>query len=244
MRILQVSLIVVAALLGATIGLLLGRSGGMSDEAFQARVRTALVEDPYILADAFDSLEQQQRAAEIAALEEAITRNYNLIESAPATFVGGNPNGDVTIIEFFDYECGYCRRALEPFNELIAEDGNIRVLYFELPILSERSYQAALAALAADEQGRYIEFHDLATAQPGQLTNDVILDLAAQAGLDIDQFTEDLQNPEYETRVRANIQLAQALTIGSTPTYIVAGRPVLGFREEQVREYIEDARNR
>jgi protein-disulfide isomerase len=248
MRFLNIALILVAGLLGALIGLVAANgpqgTNDVSDEQFSDRVREALIADPEILRDAFYALDVQQRQAELSALQDAITRNYSLIETAPAAFASGNPDGDVTIVEFFDYECGYCRRAQEPFQNLIQDDGNIRVIYFELPILGETSYRAALAALAADRQGLYHEFHDLAVASSERLTDETIAEIATEIGANLDQLYADMDDPELEGRVRANMQLGQAVTVNSTPTYIVGGQVALGWDEDRIRELVAEARRR
>lgn len=253
MRILQIGMVVVAGLLGVLIGLMLSdtpqgidqaANDPITDEQFAERVRATLVEQPEILQEAFYVLETRTRQDEMASLQDAITRNYNLIESAPAVIIGGNPDGDVVVVEFFDYECGYCRRAQPEFEELIASDGNIKVIYYEMPILGEQSYRAAQVALAADAQGLYAPFHHAAMAMAERLTDEVIFAIAAEVGLDIDQLMTDLQDPALGERLNANLQFARAMQINSTPTYIVGGRAVLGWNEEQIQAHLTDARGR
>jgi len=248
MRFLNIALIVVAGLLGALIGIVAATrpvsEAAMSDQQFTERLHNTLVSHPDILRDAFYALDAQQRDEEMSALQDAITRNYNLIETAPAAFVEGNPDGDVTIVEFFDYECGFCRRAQEPFQNLLAEDGNIKVIYFELPILGETSYRASLAALAADRQGLYMAFHDAAIATSDRLTDDTIFAIAGEIGADVDQLRSDMADPEIAGRVQANMQLADALTVNSTPTYVVGGTPALGWNEDTMHDLITEARSR
>ncbi len=248
MRFLHIGLIIVAGLLGALIGILAFSTSTpndlLTDEQFSDRVRETLVSDPEILRDAFRALETQTRQAEMTTLQDAITRNYSLIEDAPASVPGGNPDGDVTIIEFFDYECGFCRRALEPFQDLVESDGNIRVIFYELPILGERSYRASIAALAAQRQGLYQPFHDAAVARSDQLTDEVIFEIASEAGMDLDQLRSDLQDPSLTERIDANRQFAQALQVNSTPTYVVGGQVILGWNVERMVELVEEARAR
>jgi len=248
MRFLNIALIVIAGLLGALIGIVAANlpssDGTMDDDVFAERVRETLIAEPEILRDAFYALDAQQRDAEMTALQDAITRNYSLIESAPAAFEGGNPDGDVTIVEFFDYECGFCRRAQEPFNAMVEADGNIRIIYFEIPILGETSYRAALAALAADRQGLYMPFHDAAIISSERMTDDTIFEIAAEIGADVDRLRTDMADPEIIGRVQANMQLGDALMVNSTPTYIVGGAPSLGWNEERMGDLIAAARER
>lgn len=255
MRATHMGLIVVAGLLGIVIGYLAmdainGGGGGetrmaaaeLSDTEFAERVREAMVRNPDILQEAFAALETQSRAAEIAELQDAVTRNLTEIETAPAAIIGGNPMGDVTIIEFFDYECPYCARALPAVNDMMETDGNIRFIYFEVPILGETSYNAAVAAVASQRQGLYEPFHNLLMASGERLTDDVIMTLAEEAGLDTEQLQEDMSDERIEQRLRANMQLAQALGVNSTPTFVVNGQVVIGWREDQVRALLAEAR--
>lgn len=248
MRLLNIGLIVVAGLLGALIGIVAFNTSAtndpLTDQEFASRVRGALVSEPDILRDAFYALETQTRQLEMSTLQDAITRNYSRIETAPASIIGGNPDGDVTIIEFFDYECGYCRRALEPFKNLLESDGNLRVVYYEMPILGERSYRAAVAALAAERQGLYLAFHDAAVARSDQLTDEVIFEIAAEVGLDLTQLRLDLADPSLAERIDANRQFAQALQVASTPTYVVGGTVLLGWNAERMEALIAEARSR
>jgi len=248
MRFLNIALILVAGLLGALIGVVAASrpvpTVDISDQQFAERVRETLVSEPEILREAFYALEQQQRDTEMSALRDAVARNYHLVEAAPAAFIAGNPDGDVTIVEFFDYECGYCRRAQEPFRELIESDGNIRVIYYELPILGETSYRAAVAAIAAERQGLYHEFHDLAVATSERLTDEVITAIAVEIGADAEQLFADMSDPEIIQRINGNLQLGAALMVDSTPTYLIAGEPALGFNAEVIQELVAAARER
>ncbi len=248
MRFLQIGVVITAGLLGVLIGIVLGGGqedgSALTDEQFAAQVRTTLVEQPEILQEAFYVLETRSRQDEMSSLQDAVTRNYNLIESSPASMIGGNPDGDVTIVEFFDYECGYCRRAMPEFDELISTDGNIKVIYYELPILGERSHRAAQVALAADRQDLYAPYHHAAMAVAERLTDEVIFTIAENIGMDMDQLRADLADPSLAERVNANLQFAQAMQINSTPTFIVGGRVVLGFNEEEIRGYMAEARAR
>ncbi len=244
----QIGLIVVAGLLGLLIGLQISSNGSVgasaeSDESFAGRVRDALVGNPQILSEAFYALETHSRDAEISALQDAVDRNLSLIESAPAAVISGNLNGDITIVEFFDYECPYCRRAMPRMDELRAADGGIRYIYFEMPILGESSLMASLAALAADLQGHYEPFHHMLMASEERLSEDVIMALAAEAGLNVDQLAADMADPELMGRLRANMQLAQAVGVGSTPTFLINGQVVIGWQEDQVMALLADARS-
>ncbi len=246
-RAVQIGLIVVAGLLGLLIGILLTQNNSTpavaeSQEAFAERVREALVSNPFILSEAFNALETQSRNAEVNELQDAVTRNLSLIETAPASIAAGNPNGDITIVEFFDYECPYCRRALPRMNALRAADDGIRFIYFEMPILGESSLLAALAALAAHEQGGYEQLHNLMMSSEGRLNEGIIMEFAVEAGLDPVRLREDMANPLLEDRLRSNMQLAQAVGVGSTPTFLVNGQVVIGWREEEVTRLLDEAR--
>lgn len=246
----QIGLVVVAGLLGLLIGLQVspgGTNGGASqadsDEVFVSRVREALVENPQILSEAFYALENHSRTSELQALQEAVDRNLSLIEAAPAAVVSGNLDGDITIVEFFDYECPYCRRAMPRMDELRAADGGIRYIYFEMPILGESSIMASLAALAAEEQGLYEPLHHAMMGSEGRLSEEIIMAMAADVGLDVERFRADMEDDALLNRLRENMQLAQAVGVGSTPTFVINGQVVIGWQEDQVLEILADARS-
>ena len=146
----------------------------------------------------------------------------------PATPVGGNPQGDVTIVEFFDYRCPYCKQVQPSLQTLLDQDRKLRFIYKEMPVLGAPSVVAAHAALAARLQGKYEAFHTAMMATKGQITNDVVYQVAASVGLDVDRLKRDMAAPEIDQAVKANLALATALDIHGTPGFIIGDHIVPG----------------
>ena len=137
----------------------------------------------------------------------------------PATPVGGNPQGDVTIVEFFDYRCPYCKQVQPSLETLLDQDPKLRFVYKEMPVLGPSSVVAAHAALAARLQGKYDAFHNAMMAAKGQITDEVVYHVAGSVGLDVERLKRDMASPEVDQAVKANLALAEALDIRGTPGF-------------------------
>jgi protein-disulfide isomerase len=163
----------------------------------------------------------------------------------PGSPVGGNPTGDVTIVEFFDYRCPHCQRAAPRMKSLLEKDHYVRVVYKELPILGPASVFAARAALAARSQGEamYFRFHDALMASGGGLGAEQVFRIAAQVGLDPDRLQNDIQDPGIDAALRRNRSLAASLDITGTPAYVIGDQVVSGAVSLNVlRTAVEEAR--
>ncbi|HET8729187.1 MAG TPA: DsbA family protein [Alphaproteobacteria bacterium] len=196
--------------------------------AIEEVVRDYLVENPEVIMEALTVLQGRQeqaardrQAQELAALEDEIFDN-------PASPVIGNEQGDVTLVEFFDYQCGYCKSMLEPLGDLIAGDGDLRVVMKEFPVLGPASIVAARASLAAEEQGLYAEFHNGLMARRGRLDEAAIFAVAEDVGLDVERLKQDMESDAVADEIAANLRLAQRLGINGTPTFIVGEEIVPG----------------
>jgi protein-disulfide isomerase len=201
--------------------------------AFQAEVRAYLLENPEVLMEAIAILEQRQTEDQIATDREKVARNAAEVFEDPDSWVGGNPEGDVTLVEFMDYRCGFCRRAHPEVNELITGDGNIRYIVKEYPILGEESVLAsrfalAVRAVAGDEA--YKDVHNQLITVRGTMNADTFGRIAAELGLDMDAITVEMQNPEIDRIIGENYALAQALEISGTPSFV--------FQTDMVRGYV------
>jgi protein-disulfide isomerase len=156
--------------------------------------------------------------------------------------VGGNPDGDVTLVEFFDYRCTYCRRVVSSMQALLQEDRKLRIVFKELPVLGEDSVRAARAALAAERQGRYTPFH-FALMTSEDLSPDAIRQLAAEVGLDPDRLEQDMNAPEIQAAIDANYRLAQELGIEGTPAFVIGDELIPGAVDKgRLEALIADAR--
>ena len=151
-----------------------------------------------------------------------------------------NADGDVTIVEFFDYNCPYCRRAAPTIENLVEADPGIRLVYREWPILGEGSVFAARAALASRQQGLYEEFHWAMMDMSGRAEERSVLTIAAEIGLDIDQLRADMEAPEVAEHIETSMRLADLLGITGTPTFILGENLVPGAVEQEVLQRLVD----
>ncbi|WP_225769672.1 DsbA family protein [Inquilinus sp. Marseille-Q2685] len=197
-------------------------------KAIEQIVRDTIQAHPEIVIEALDAYQAKQEADQRGAQARALTSRADDIFRSPSSPVIGNPQGDVTLVEFFDYQCPYCKRVQPDLERLLKEDSGLRVVMKEFPILGPTSVTAAQASLAAQKQDRYREFHMTLMAVKGQLTDQVIFDTAKQAGLDVEKLRQDMNQPSVAAELRANMDLAQALGIQGTPAFIVNNQLIPG----------------
>lgn len=219
----------------------------LSQELDEARVKElvleAIRENPEIVMEAVALLEQQQADAQAQSLAEVLRNQRDLFERDPNAPVLGNPDGDVTVVEFFDYNCPYCRRVKPEVRALIEEDPNIRLVYREWPILGEGSVFAARAALAAREQGKYKEFHWAMMEVDGRANEASVMRVAEEVGLDLDQLRKDMEAPEVTEHIETSMRLTQALGFNGTPSFVIGNALVPGFVEtDRLLDLVDDAR--
>jgi protein-disulfide isomerase len=164
--------------------------------------------------------------------ENAIAVHAEEIFRSPTSFVAGNPNGDVSIVAFFDYNCPYCREGSPGLKKLVREDGKVRLVLKELPVLGPESEDVARIAQAAIAQGKYLELHDRLFAEPGRATKDKALRIASALGLDAAKLEADMHSPGVEQAIAANKRLADHLEVEGVPFYLVGDRPLPGSSED------------
>ena len=173
-------------------------------------------------------MQERQRASEAENLKRRLAERRAEILHDPAAPVGGNPDGDVTLVEFFDYNCPYCRRVAPSVAELVETDPDLRVVYKEYPILGPGSQFAARAALASAKQGKYASFHHALMEADGQVTEQTVIEVARTVGLDIERLRADMEDPAIQEAIARNLQLANALGITGTPSFIIGQELVPG----------------
>lgn len=214
------------------------------DEArIKELVLEAIRENPEIVMEAVAILEQRQAGAQADAQARALDTQRELIENDPNAPVLGNPDDDVTVVEFFDYNCPYCRRVKPEVRALIDADPNIRLVYREWPILGDGSVFAAKAALAARKQGKYEDFHWAMMGNEGRAEEASVLRVAEEVGLDIEQLRADMDAPEVEDHIATSMQLTQALGFNGTPSFVIGDALVPGFVEtDQLAKLVAEAR--
>ena len=162
----------------------------------------------------------------LAHREDAIATHREEIYRSPSSFVAGNPEGDVSVVAFFDYNCPYCREGAPTLAKLIANDGKVRLVLKELPILGKDSEAVARIAQASIPQGKYFEFHQRLFAEPGRVTKGKALRIAAELGLDTAQIERGMNEPAVEGAIAANNALADQLGVEGVPFYLVGDRAV------------------
>jgi protein-disulfide isomerase len=205
----------------------------MSSEAaeldqFERRGREYLLRNPEVIMEALGILKERQRAAEAEGLKRTIAERGEEILNDPAAPVGGNPAGDVTLVEFFDYNCPYCRKVAPTVVELEQADPDLRLVYKEFPILGPGSQFAARAALASRRQGKYVPFHNALMQATEQVTGETVMEIAREVGLDTERLEQDMQDPAIQEAIGRNLQLANALGITGTPSFVIGQEVVPG----------------
>ncbi len=205
-------------------------------------MRDYLMREPEIIYQALQELQRRQSAAEAEHRKATLAARQDDLFHNASTPVAGNPDGDVTVVEFFDYHCTYCRRVVDSVRALIERDQNLRVMFKEFPILGEESVQAAHAALAAERQGLYLPFH-LALMGASDLSMSGVMQVAAGVGLDTEQLAQDMERPEIKAEIDANYALARDLGINGTPAFVVGDELIPGaVSEERLASLINEAR--
>jgi len=235
-------LFLLAALIGA--GAIVGYQRfvpGAVDAGDKAKVERVVhdyvLEHPEIIPEAMDRLRERETGKVVAANRGAIVTPY-------AGAWMGNPKGDVTVVAYMDYACGYCRASLPAIATLLEKDPNVRVVYREYPILSDESVTAARWALAAAEQNRFKPFHDALYAA-GQLSEAAIQAAAAKAGLDKAQAEAAIKAPRVEAELRTNHQMASQLNVSGTPSWVIGDQVVYGaLGYDQLAEAVAKARKK
>jgi protein-disulfide isomerase len=207
-------------------------SASLDEKKIVGVVHDYLTKNPEILVEMTTELDKRQQAEQASQQEKVISDNADALFRSPLSYSAGNPNGDVTVVEFFDYNCGFCRRALPDLVKLIDSDDKVKVVFKELPIFGEESEAAAKAALAAGKQGKYFEMHQKLYADPGKADKDKALRAAAELGLDVPQLEKDMEDPSIQQALDETKDLAQKLGLQGTPLYLIGDRIVPGAPDD------------
>ena len=213
-----------AAAIGMMSALDAAAAGEISAEqrqAFEAIIKDYLVKHPEVIKEALEELERRQVVEAQAATKQKIGERADEIYRSPGDLVLGNPSGKVTVVEFFDYNCGYCKRAIPEVEKLIQADNDVRVVIKEFPILGPGSVFAAKAALASRNQGKYNEFHQALTDLEGVKDETSVMQVAQQVGLDAEKLKTDMESEAVTGVIRRNYSLAESLSINGTPSFII-----------------------
>lgn len=187
----------------------------------EAIVREYLINNPEILREMSEKLDEQQRQAEDAMRIQALKQNAAAMFQSPADPLVGNAKGSAVVVEFMDYNCGWCKRAVGEVSQLVEKDKDLKVIFKEFPIFGEDSEYAARAALASTRQGKYWELHRALYAHEGKVTAEVTDQLAAKVGMDVDKLKKDMEDPAIQATLAANRALGQSLGLSGTPAFVI-----------------------
>ena len=206
-------------------------------------IRDYLIANPEVLVEAMQELERKQDSQRDSVAQKAIQENQRELLRDPDSPVSGNPDGDVTVVEFSDYQCPYCKRAHLAVKSTLAADGKVKLVFKDLPILGEASKVAALAALAAVKQGKHLAMHNALMEYTGKLDRDKILELAQSAGIDRALLEKDMEDPKLKQIIERNLALASALGVRGTPAFVIGKQFVPGAVDAAtLKQLIADAR--
>jgi protein-disulfide isomerase len=210
-------------------------------------VKEYLLSNPELLQDVMSELEKRQATAEAEKHRASVKEHSATLFTSPRQVTLGNPQGDVTVVEFFDYNCGYCKRAMNDMLELLKNDGKLKFVLKEFPVLGEGSIQAAQVAAAVrmqDKSGKkYLEFHQKLLGGRGQVDRTRALAAAKDVGLDMARLEKDMASDEVKATLEESFKLADALGLNGTPSYVVGTDVIVGaVGFEKLKEKVNAAR--
>lgn len=203
----------------------------MSQDEFEQRVHDYLLAHPEVVNEALNRLQEKQGEEDAAAGRAALKAHATEVFDDSDSPVSGNSKGDVTVVEFFDYNCPYCKMMAPVMEQAQAADPKLRIVYKEFPILGPGSVFAAKAALAANKQGKYATFHHALYQARGQIDEARVLEVAAAVGLDIERLKADMKDPAIESDLDKNTKLGDLLHITGTPGFVVGDQVTTGATE-------------
>lgn len=239
--------LIAALLLTATPAMAFDISA-MSDAekaAFGDAVREYLMANPEVLVESINVLEERRAASEAENDVTLVASNHEAIFQDGHSWVGGNPEGDVTVVEFIDYRCGYCRKFNDQVRDLVEGDGNIRLILKEFPILGPDSETSARFAVAAKQLGgdqAYMTAHDELMALRGAPSPEALKSIAADIGLDADEVLNTMNTESVSAVLRENRQLAERMAIMGTPTFVIGDTLLRGMPAEGLDASVAAAR--
>jgi protein-disulfide isomerase len=208
-------------------------------------VRDYLLKNPEIIVESLRGYEETHRQASEKEARQAIATSGDELEKDPTSPVVGNQQGDVTLVQFFDYRCGYCKKVVPSIQELLKTDKNIRMVFKEFPILGPDSVTASRAALAAWKiaPDKYLPFHVAMMESRGEMNEARVLEIGKKVGIDVDKLKAAMSDPAIKATIDRNIELARKLQINGTPAFIIGGQLVPGAVDlATLREMVATAR--
>ncbi len=206
-------------------------AGSFSDEQqseIGEIVKKYLLTNPEILRDAFVELERRENAAKEKLAQKGISDNAEILYKSKLSFVAGNAKGDISMVEFFDYNCGFCKRAFGDVLSILESDKKLRLVVKEFPILGPGSVFASRAAIAAKEQGKYWDLHVALMQSRGSLDEGKVISIAEKVGLDVKKLRADMASPRVTAEIEETYALANKLGVNGTPAFIIDDKLIPG----------------
>jgi protein-disulfide isomerase len=200
-------------------------------EAIRGLIKEYLISHPEIIQDAMNELEKRQAENEKVAQAKALSEFMPVLSQSSRSTVLGNPKGDITLVEFFDYNCGYCKSALNDLVKLVKDDPQLRVVIRDFPVLGPDSVEAAIVAVAARQQfsgAKYLEFHQKLLESKGRIGKDRAIAVAKDLGADVSKLNKDMEVAETKSLISETMTIADALRLQGTPAYVVGDEVVFG----------------
>ena len=215
------------------------------ERAVRDVLRQELKEHPELVLDAIRQLQARDRQANEDRHRDLIRLHQDEMDADSEDFVAGNPKGDVTLVEFFDYRCPYCKAMAEPLQALIKKDGNLRLVLKEFPILGPNSTLASKASIGARPQGRYLAFHQALLTYKGDLDDKAITAVARSVGIDTGKMKARSDDPQVTAKLARNLDLGRALELDGTPAFIIGDKLSPGAVDlEMLEQAIAEARKK
>lgn len=212
-------------------------------EAVKKLVHDYIMENPGIIADAIEALRQKEDLAAEAAAKKTLADRKDEVFNDPDSPVLGNPKGDVTLVEFFDYRCPYCKAMSDQIADVVKADGKTKLVMKEFAVLGPESVTAAKAALASREQKKYEEFHRALMRLKEPLTEKTLMKTAADVGINTDKLKKDMDDPKIDTILKNNLKLAHDLNVDATPTFVIGDQIVTGaIPPQNLKQLIDQTR--
>ncbi len=239
---------------GAALALFLAGQPAQAQQPFSAEQRAAiealvkdvLLKNPEIIQEALVELEKRQQQAQIDAQKQILVTEKAAIFDAPHSSVAGNPQGDVTLVEFFDYNCGFCKRSLTDLQELLKADPKLRVILRDFPVLGADSVEASRVAIAVKNQikgDKYFAFHAALMGSRGRINGAKALEVAKEHGANVEQARRDMESPETRAAIEETVVLGDRLGLTGTPAFVLADEIIFGaVGSEQIKARIDAVR--
>jgi protein-disulfide isomerase len=214
-------------------------------QAIEAMIRDYLTKNPEVMLDALQAAEDKIKSDSRGKASAALATRRHEVFDDPDAPIAGNPKGDATLVEFFDYRCPYCKQVEPAIEALVAEDRQLRFVYKEFPVLGPESVTAARAALAARQQGKYDLLHRALMGLKGQINEAAVFKVASSVGLDVERLKRDMAAPDIDRILKANGNLAEALDIRGTPGFVIGDEIVPGaISLDALKQLIDAARHK